>query len=542
MFEGMRVEVFRSTTHAFEAATYRHAPCLAQVIALGEAAPVSDALIARLWDLDVDTLTEDQAIGYAVGMERIAAAAHARRGLAVNRALTCSPDLPEMPRELHAAGQLGPALGLGTGGTDTLIADAAQLATVLPATQSMALAGDLPWRKAASIATATIAMTPEGAARVEAKVLGKAWERSPARHDAAVRRAVDAVDPQHADRTRKDRERDIRMVTHHYGAGMGELFATMPSEELDLLRLAADAYARRLKAGGDSRTLDHLRVAFLGHCARSYLTHADPAHCHTVCDPPPQTKPQTNQPPANTHQPATADVSTPPTRQGRPVVLHLTWDLTSLLGRTDHCGELRDSATLLPPSAVRDLLRGGGRVRRMVIDPDTGEALDLTPITWTLPATDGAHRQPLVLTITTTARLNDLPDDLRAALDACDPAFGAMLRELLDYPLTAADLDNQPDAETPSPALAEFTASRAAHPVNPCAGPTAAAAGDIDHHQAKSQGGKTVRTNLGPIVRRWHRIKTFTGWTVKHVKLGWEWTSPTGRKYTIEPHDYRLGP
>jgi hypothetical protein len=374
------------------------------------------------------------------------------------------------------------------------------------------------------------------------------------------------------------------MVTHHYGAGMGELFATMPSEELDVLRLAADAYARRLKAGGDSRPLDHLRVAFLGHCARSYLTHGDPAHCDTICDPkawpeppddngedPDDSGPDGSGPDDNGYEPddnagpndsgpdgsgpddaapdagpapAAPQPSTPPmppTRQGRPVVLHLTWDLSSLLGRTDHCGELRDSATLLPPSAVRDLLRGGGRVRRMVIDPDTGEALDLTPITWPLPSSDGrAHRQPLVLTVTTTARLNDLPDDLRAALDG--NALAQMLRELLDYPLTAGDLDSQPDAETPSPALAEFTASRAAHPVNPCAGPTAAAAGDIDHHQAKSQDGKTVRSNLGPFVRRWHRIKTFTGWSVKQVKLGWEWTSPTGRKYTIQPHDYRLGP
>jgi hypothetical protein len=113
---------------------------------------------------------------------------------------------------------------------------------------------------------------------------------------------------------------------------------------------------------------------------------------------------------------------------------------------------------------------------------------------------------------------------------------------MLDYPLTANDLDNRPDAETPTPALAEYVANRAGHPVNPAAGPTAASAGDLDHHDARRQGGKTVRVNLGPIVRRWHRLKTFADWTVSQVKRRWEWTSPTGRKYTIEPHDYRLGP
>jgi len=196
---------------------------------------------------------------------------------------------------------------------------------------------------------------------------------------------------------------------------------------------------------------------------------------------------------------------------------------------------------MLPPSATRDLLAGGARVRRMVIDPNTGEQLDLTPVTWASSATDGrAHRQPVVLTITTTQRWDDLPDDIRAAVDASE--FAATLRELLDYPLTAEELDNQPDAEQPSAALAEHVASRAGHPVNPCAGPTAASAGDLDHHQARSDGGKTVRTNLGPFTRRWHRLKTFTDWTVRQIKRGWEWTSPTGRRYTIEPHDYRLGP
>jgi hypothetical protein len=84
--------------------------------------------------------------------------------------------------------------------------------------------------------------------------------------------------------------------------------------------------------------------------------------------------------------------------------------------------------------------------------------------------------------------------------------------------------------------------SRAAHPVNPCAGPSPATAADLDHHHERSAGGTTVRTNLGPLVRRWHRIKTFTTWSVKQVNRHWEWTSPTGRTYLIEPFDYRLGP
>jgi hypothetical protein len=143
----------------------------------------------------------------------------------------------------------------------------------------------------------------------------------------------------------------------------------------------------------------------------------------------------------------------------------------------------------------------------MVIDPDTGEQLDLTPTSWPLPHTDGrAHRQPVALTVTTTARWDDLPADIRAAVDGADPDLRKVLRELLDYPLTADDLDNQPDAEQPSAALAEHVTSRGASTERP------------------------------------HRIKTFTDWTVRQINRSWEWTSPTGRRYTIEPHDYRLGP
>jgi hypothetical protein len=74
------------------------------------------------------------------------------------------------------------------------------------------------------------------------------------------------------------------------------------------------------------------------------------------------------------------------------------------------------------------------------------------------------------------------------------------------------------------------------------AGPTNASAADLDHHTARRDGGHTTRTNLGPLVRRWHRLKTFDDWTVQQTNRHWEWTSPTGRRYKTEPHDYRLGP
>ena len=581
MFESRFEEQFASTVRAFEVDGARlHAPSVDEVIALGESAPMTPELIGQLAAVDVSTLTADQRVGLVVAWQRVANYAEAQRSVAVVAAVAACPDDPRAPRELNASSQLGAALGLGAGAADSLVAESTQLVEVLPQAQAMALAGNLSWRKASSLASNTLGMNPDAARRVAGKVLAKSWGRSPSAHDAAVRRAVDQVDPEHADRKRKDRERDIRMVTHHYGAGMGQVFIDMPSEWVDVTKLAADAYARRMKANGDPRTIEVLRAHYFYATGLSTLSHGDPAHCTTICDPlpadPAPAEPlppepdlpasftnhdddgpgdggdddedgpsgggsEPDSPPAPAGPTVEAPQPSPPTQHGRPVALHVTWDLTSLLGLTDHCALLRDSNTMLPPTAMRGLLAGGARVRRMVIDPDTGEQLDLTPVTWLLPATDGrAHRQPVVLTVTTTDRWDDLPEDIRAAVDA--HPLATTLRELLDYPLTADDLDNHPDAEQPSAALAEFIANRAGHPINPCAGPTAASAGDIDHHQPRSDGGKTIRANLGPPTRRWHRIKTFTDWTVRQINRRWQWTSPTGRKYTIEPHDYRLGP
>jgi hypothetical protein len=131
---------------------------------------------------------------------------------------------------------------------------------------------------------------------------------------------------------------------------------------------------------------------------------------------------------------------------------------------------------------------------------------------------------------------------LAVALDTADPALRTVLRELLDHPITAHTLDDDPHAEQPSPALAEFVALRDRHPTNPTAGPTAASAGDLDHTIPRSQGGLTIRENLTPLTRRWHILKTHGSWQVHRHGRGWQWTSPTGRTYQTSPYDYRLGP
>jgi hypothetical protein len=113
---------------------------------------------------------------------------------------------------------------------------------------------------------------------------------------------------------------------------------------------------------------------------------------------------------------------------------------------------------------------------------------------------------------------------------------------MLAHPLTADDLDQQPNAYPAPAALAEFVSTRDRHPTHPTAGLSSAAAADLDHTVSVRHGGRTVRHNLTPLTRRWHLVRTFGGWAVRRLGRQWLWTSPSGRTYTTEPHDYRLGP
>jgi hypothetical protein len=239
--------------------------------------------------------------------------------------------------------------------------------------------------------------------------------------------------------------------------------------------------------------------------------------------------------------------------------VRIVWDLTSLLDLTDHPAELADSAAAIPPAAMRGELLGEiARVRRLLIEPDHGELLDLTPRSWQLPTCVAEHPTAYLLDLVVeswqrdalvTGDLTGLTDTqvatvhaLQTALDRCHPPLRDTLTALLAFPVTAETLDDHPDAEQPSAALAEFVCVHARHPINPCAGPTPATAADLDHTIARNHGGTTTRTNLAPLTRRWHRLKTFGGWHLTRHDRGWQWTSPTGRKHHTYPHDYRLGP
>lgn len=113
------------------------------------------------------------------------------------------------------------------------------------------------------------------------------------------------------------------------------------------------------------------------------------------------------------------------------------------------------------------------------------------------------------------------------------------VKPVIDLP---AFLDADPEPQyRPSDRLAEAVDLAFEDDVFPYS-PTAARHCDDDHDVAWPPG-PTHLSNLSPKGRFHHRVKTFGGWTV--YRLGprlHEWTSPTGRRYRVDPTGTRRLP
>lgn len=552
-----------------------------EVLAEVSAAPVSRSGISELVWLDAATFTDTEIVDAVGAWDRLGNHAEAQKARLIETYRCRIPATEVVSARRLTVAEFAPVLGLGTGRTAERVHVGAELTARFPATLAAVEAGEVSWEKAAYLVNATGFLPDTAAGKVEAAVLPGMGRRTLSAYRAGVLRAIDRIDPDAAAHRRALARREIRLARQHLGDGLGSVYATMTSEDADVVWTAADAAARRAKAAGDYRRLDILRVGYLADSARAFLT-GQTFTGITIHTTNPDTDDGRSPDPDDGNGPgddggdddgpqddgprdAAADAddggasgSAVPRRHGRGVRVGIVWDLTSLLGLTGHPGRLADSgATLLAP-AIRELITGHGvRLRRLLHDDDTGALLDLTPRTWRHGRRGG--RTPYLLDVTVPVWLHravltgdvtglttdqrHLLDQVTGAVEALDPATRTLLSTLLGFPVTAQTLDDHPAADTPTPALAEFTGRYAGNPANPAAGPSPVAACDLDHTIARRHGGQTVRGNLAPLTRRWHILKTHGGWTVTRLPTGgWEWTSPTGHHHTVEPHDYRLGP
>jgi hypothetical protein len=460
------------------------------VLADGEAAPMSAALVAALCSIDPAALSEAEGVSLAVGLARAESHVAARKLAAVATVARRDP-IDDLDPARWAWAELGAAMRLGDGGATQLVHLSRRLACTLPASRDALERGDLTVGKAMCIADATEGLTSEECAAVEARVVLKAANRTPAQHGAAVRRAVETIAPESREERRERRAREVRLTVTHFGNNMGEALVGMTSIDLEVLWLGADTWARRAKADSDDRTLDELRVAALVRWAESFLTHGDPTRCDRSCEPRDRS-PSFENDRRDDQSTDGDDANTPsfendgrddrspqrgfsaPRRHGRPVTVNLTIGVPAAIGLSEDPGELLGTGMLIPPDAIRDVIPDA-RLRRLLFDEDVGCLVDLGQQTY-----------------------------------------------------------------RPGARLAEFVALRDVTAGTPTGSQARAEAQDLDHISPYGKGGATEPDNLHSPTRRWHRAKTLAGWTVvRNPDQSLTWTSPLGRTYHTTPHDYR---
>ena len=539
------------------------APSDAQVCA--EAADfrggLAPALLSRLDIVDMNDLDGSASVDAAVAFDRVANRVAARRVQAIARAALQHVGTEHVDPIQLAAAEIGAAMGLGSRSIGSEINVALSLTGRLTRTLTAMESGAVSYGKAKVLVEETVDLFDEQAQAVEALVLDQAGERTWAQHAAAVRRAVVRVDPKAPERRRKNAFRASRLVRHYGNDGLAALIVTLPTAQVDAAYTSADAWARARKAAGDDRPLEQLRAEAIARWASSYLTHGDPTTCDRECDPVPSTPDVPDAEDVADHldsdlvpDPVDRPLSRrTPTRHGRPLRVGLIWDLAGLLGLDDSPGELLDSGEVVSAADMRALVATGIRLRRLLVDSETGELVDLTPGAWCLPPDPSKavastasvpHGQPLWLGIVvdTVTWQSWSEGRLTGLLATAITLAPKPVRDLLAAPRTDGTLDQRGDVDDPSAALGEFVATRDRHPSNPTAAPTSAGAGDLDHVKPRGSGGPTTRANLHSPARRWHVLRTRGGWRLRpRPGGGVTWISPQGRSYVTRPHNY-LGP
>ena len=127
------------------------------------------------------------------------------------------------------------------------------------------------------------------------------------------------------------------------------------------------------------------------------------------------------------------------------------------------------------------------------------------------------------------------PIPLSRARELCGAADGWM--RVLTHPETGMVLSAGRVQYRPPPALRKLVRWRADRCMAPGCGIPASRC-EIDHTIAWEAGGSTSLDNLAPLCKGHHTVKHHGGWSVRQVDAGegaLEWTSPTGRRYTVHP-------
>jgi hypothetical protein len=121
-----------------------------------------------------------------------------------------------------------------------------------------------------------------------------------------------------------------------------------------------------------------------------------------------------------------------------------------------------------------------------------------------------------------------------------DPGNGRDILIVRIWPVTTDPCDHRlyTTAHDPGKELRHLTQLR----YGSCTGPVCSRPArqcDFEHNRPWEEGGPTCMCNANPKCRYEHRLKQHPGWTVtQHPGGTIDWTAPTGRTATTEPHRF----
>ncbi len=239
-----------------------------------------------------------------------------------------------------AALAVGCALGLSVPVAADLVATARTLPD-LPAVTAAFGRGELSERQVALVARGSWSLPRQMLARFEELILEQAPGQAAGQTRRLVTKTLARLDPAGLTAREAAAKADADVYLTPAEDGTATVTAVhVPAYDAETVLAAVDAYARTAKTGGDERTLGQLRVAALVDWATAYLSAPGAPRSH-----------------------------------GRRIRVHVTVDLPTLLGLTDHPAEL-PSGTMIPAQTLRELIgQYGAELRRLVTDP-AGRLLD----------------------------------------------------------------------------------------------------------------------------------------------------------------------
>ncbi|TAP41936.1 HNH endonuclease signature motif containing protein [Arthrobacter sp. S39] len=413
-----------------------------------------------------------------------------------------------MAREMGVVAEVACALTVSERSASALLAQSHELTTTLPLTQAALEQGLVSWQHARVMVDEAASLDPAGAAALEAHFLDPEAP-NPARSCPAGDMVPSRF--RHKARTWRERHHPVSIEKRHAKSfldrrleyapdrdGMAWLSAYLPADQAAGIWNGITATARALQSRTEGRTLTQLRadVAAKLLLSASFTTNnpvdgsTDPAAGKTDTTAG-STSTSTSTSTSNDGVPGGVPVTdgiddavaglvpTPGGVDSGPVPtpaaqVLVTVPVFALMGLTDEPADL-DGYGPIPASMARKLVAdGASSFRRVLIDPRDGAPLEIGRASYRIPS---AMRQWLRLR------------DGKCSFPGCNNQ----------------SLDNE-----------------------------------TDHILAWADGGTTGISNLGSACRKHHRLKHTTAWTPSDASTDKPpgWTSPTGRRYQSEHHDW----